>query len=172
MFNSWELWGPRLTQKAVSAEKWWMLLPSRLCSIFADLLSLLRKLEIWVSILKSLLYKIVTDQLSHTPLGPRSGEGQPGYTPAQLVSEVELCPVFENQESGGQSVPPERPRINHHRVMVTRILPDLLVHFHLDHRWFESFVCGFHLWISVLCAINVLSWVIVLSPSQWAKPSL
>ena len=111
-----------------------MLLPSRLCSILADLLSLLRKLEIWVSILKSLLYKIVIDQLSHTPLGPISGECQPGYTPAQLVSEVELCPVFENQESGGQSVPWERPRINHHRVMVTRILPDLLVHFHLDHK--------------------------------------
>ena len=61
-----------------------------------------------VSILKSLLYKIVIDQLSHTLLGPRSGEGQPGYTLAQLVSEVELCPVFENQEIGGQSVPWER----------------------------------------------------------------
>lgn len=108
MFNSWELWGPRQTEKAVPVEKGWMLLPSRLCSIFADLLNLLRKLEIWVSILKSLLYKIVIDQLSHTLLGPRSGEGQPGYILARLVSEVELCPVFENQEIGGQNVPWER----------------------------------------------------------------
>lgn len=99
--------------------------------------TLLRKLEIWVSILKSLLYKIVIDQLSHTLLGPRSGEGQPGYTLARLVSEVELCPVFENQEIGAR-VSYGEARINHHRVWSPGILPDLLVHSHLTTRWSQS----------------------------------
>ena len=88
--------------------------------------------------IKSLLCKLLLTK--HTVWGSRSGEGQPRCTPAQLVSGVQLCPVFENQESGGRSVPQESLRMedSSHRGTFTRILPDLLVltpavHSRLDH---------------------------------------
>ena len=126
-----------------------------------------------VSILKSLLYKIVIDQLSHTLLGPRSGEGQPGYTLAQLVSfwSWTLSSIWKSGDWGPEC-PMGEARINHRRVWSPEFCLTCLSTLTWTTRWSKSFVFVFHLWIPVLYAINMVSWVTVLSPSQWAKPSL
>ena len=107
--------------------------------------------------IKSLRYKIVIDRLNHTLLGPRSGEGQPGYTPAQLVPEVQLVQSLKIRRVGA--------RVSHRRGRGPTITEAWSLKFcrtclstlTWTIRWPKSFVFGFHFWIPILCGINMVS---------------